>query len=460
MAHRLSWILKAFVLYTLCAQAAAFCAAQEDAPEPTPQPTAQPEPDPAGEPEAPTKAEAEAAALEALSLVAGLEEGGVTIQGGSAVLTGVADDPAVVERAEQVVRAAADIQDVQNNITITHDVGERIRGATTRVSGRLAGFIDALPLVPVALVVLALAFTLAWLIGRWDWPFRRLSRNPFLGSIAQRLVQLAVGILGLLLALEILNATALVGGVLGAAGVAGIAVGFAFRDLVENYIASVLLSVRQPFRPQDHVVIDGHEGLVTSMNSRSTVLTTFDGNIVRIPNALVFKTTIVSYSTDPRRRFEFEVGVGYDVDLSEALRIGVEIIASAEGVMQDPKPFGIVTQLGDSSVKISFFGWVDQSKHDFGKVRSAAMQHIKVEFDNRNIDMPEPIYKLRIEDSRAQTSEGATLREDAPTPPASKPVMSKPTPSVAKDETASELADMEAKRTESSNLLDQSAPAE
>lgn len=439
------WFLRSIALLALCMTCAANCGAQ-DAP-------------PAQEPPQVTKtpAEVEAAALEALSRIEGLEDEGITVQGTSAVLTGVADDPVVLERAAQVVQAAAGITDVQNDITITHDVGERIRGATTRVSGRLEGLIDALPLVPVAIGVVLLAFALAWLIGRWDWPFRRLSRNQFLGSIAQRLVQLAVGILGLLLALEILNATALVGGVLGAAGVAGIAIGFAFRDLVENYIASVLLSVRQPFRPRDHVVIDGHEGLVTSMNSRSTVLTTFDGNIVRIPNAVVFKTTIVSYSSDPRRRFDFEVGVGYDVDLPEALAVGVQTIAEGEGVMNEPEPFGIVTNLGDSSITIRFFGWVDQTKHDFGKVRSAAMQRVKVEFDNRNIDMPEPIYKLRIENESPRTEPEDTTPSHVETP--SKP-MPMPTPSVTKDDTAAEFAEIEASRTEGSNLLDQSAPAE
>jgi len=457
VSHRFVLLLKMFMLLACCALfGGTGAAAQQDENQPAQQTASEQE----GEQQSPTRAEIEADALEALSSIEGLDDESVTIQGGSAVVSGVADDPAVVERAEQVVRAAAGVESVQNNITVTHDVGERIRGATTRVSGRLAGFIDALPLVPVALLVVVLAFVLAWLVGKWDWPFRQISRNAFLISIAQRLVQLAVGVLGLLLALEILDATALVGGVLGAAGVAGIAIGFAFRDLVENYIASILLSVRQPFRPHDHVIIDGHEGLVTSMNSRSTVLTTFDGNIVRIPNAVVFKTTIVSYSADPRRRFEFEVGVGYDVDLGEALSIGVEILSNAEGVMQDPKPFGIVTGLGDSSIQISFFGWVDQSKHDFGKVRSAAMQHIKVEFDNRNIDMPEPIYKLRFEGAAPNLSGDAKSPKPGKTSGTPKHHAAKPTPSVAKDETASELADMEARRTESSNLLDQSAPSE
>jgi len=437
--------VRALFCVLLSALSASYCIAQEAMPE---QPTQQ---------VTQTEAELEASALEALSHIVGLEDEGVTVNGTSAVLTGVADDPAVMERAAEVVQAAAGITNVQNEITITRDVGERIHGATARVSGRLAGLIEALPLVPVAIGIIVIALALAWFVGKMDGLFRRLSRNPFLGSIAQRLVQMAIGIAGLLLALEIFNATALVGGVLGAAGVAGIAVGFAFRDIVENYIASILLSIRQPFRPRDHVVIDGYEGLVTSMNSRTTVLTTFEGNLVRIPNALVFKTTIVNYTTDMRRRFEFEVGVGYDVDLAEAIRIGAETIMASEGVLSDREPYGIVTTLGDSSIKLVFYGWVDQSEHDFWKVRSAAMQRVKVEFDNRNIDMPEPIYKIRVEGEQKALGLGLAPSDTDPEP---KKRQTLPTPSVSKDTTASELAAQESARSKDSNLLDGAAPSE
>lgn len=338
----------------------------------------------------------EARALAALAKVEGLSDARVEVQGDSVRLEGVADDPLVLERAAETAQAATGATQVQNDITLTSDFGERLHGVATRLESRVEQWIAYLPLIPIAFVVALLGLVIAWVVGRWRWPYRRLSRNPFLQDICRRVVQTAVVLTGVLLALEILNATALVGGVLGAAGVAGIAIGFAFRDLVENYIASILLSVRQPFRPQDHVLIDGHEGLVTSMNSRTTVLTTFDGNIVRIPNATVFKSALTNYSTDPRRRFSFDIGVGYDVDLAEAINVGVEVLRGTEGVLQDPSPFAIVTRLGESSITVSLFGWVDQRQSSFGKVKSAGMQRVKVEYDRRDIDMPEPIYKIKL----------------------------------------------------------------
>jgi len=405
----------------------------------------------------------EVRAKEALAEVEGLSDASVEILGDTVRLEGVADDPLVLERAADAVMAATGASRVQNDITLTSDFGERLHGAANRLGSRVEQWIAYLPLIPIAFVVAFLGLVLAWIVGRWRWPYRRLSRNPFLQDISRRVVQTAVVLTGVLLALEILNATALVGGVLGAAGVAGIAIGFAFRDLVENYIASILLSVRQPFRPQDHVLIDGHEGLVTSMNSRTTVLTTFDGNIVRIPNAIVFKSALTNYSTDPRRRFSFDIGVGYDVDLAEAINVGVEVLRGTEGVLQDPSPFAIVTRLGESSITVSLFGWVDQRQSSFGKVKSAGMQRVKVEYDRRDIDMPEPIYKIKL----AGSLSGQSLAEEGNAAGAAVRRKASPAASgvsvvhdVGRDRVTESIAAASQQESDAENLLDPASAQE
>lgn len=416
---------------------------------------------PVGAPSEDPKLQAQAdeqAAEEALSNLDGLQGVDVEIQGGAARVSGIANDPGAVRNAEDLVRSVTGASTVQNDLELSSSFSDRVEGAATRLNSRLEALLSYLPLVPIAALVVLMAAVIAWLIGKWDWPFTKLSQNSFLRDISRRLVQAAVLLAGILVMLEFLDATALVGGVLGAAGVAGIAVGFAFKDLVENYIASILLSIRQPFRPRDHVVIDGHEGLVTSMNSRSTVLTTFDGNIVRIPNAVVFKTTLINYSADTRRRFSFDVGVGYDVDLALAIEVGVSVLEQIDGVLTDPGPFAIVTQLGDSSISVRLFGWVDQSRSDFGRVRSVAMQRVKTEYDRRDIDMPEPIYSVRL--SRAGTTTGNDA-SDAPR------VLSELSTKAGRaeehettrDQTAEQIVD-QAEDTEETNLLSASATRE
>ncbi len=421
----ISWMLRVCCLAALVSVAAA---QPVDAPEPA--------------------IDRELAAERALERIEGLTQEQVEIDGDTAIIRGVADDRSVIDRAAEAVQQATGAEHVDNRVTLSLEIDDRVRGATNRLADKLERWIAYLPLIPLAIGVLAVFVVIAWLLGRWSWPWRRLTRNPFLRDIARKLTQAAVVLIGLLFALEILDAMALVGGVLGAAGVAGIAIGFAFRDLVENYIASVLLSIRQPFRPRDHVVIDGREGLVSAMNTRSTVLATFDGNIVRIPNAIVFKTALVNYSTDPRRRFEFDVGVGYDVDLARAIDVGAEMLAGTPGVLDDPAPFGLVQKLGDSSITLRLFGWVDQTKHDFGRVRSAAMQQVKAEYDRLDIDMPEPAYKVRIESG------------DAPAEGPKAPKTAAPVHEVTRDEVIEDLSRQTEAASGDENLLQDEAPLE
>lgn len=251
-----------------------------------------------------------------------------------------------------------------------------------------------LPLLFIALLVV----WLAWLVGGWlsrrAWLGRFSRRNPFLDELIRTTTRWLLTLLGMLVALEILGATALLGALLGTAGVLGIALGFAFKDTLENYLAGILMSLRQPFAPNDHVVIDGNEGVVIGMTSRATILMTLDGNHLRLPNALVFRSVTLNYSRNPQRRFEFDVGIGVGDSIAEAQRVVVERLGQVDGVLADPPPRPQVVALGDWSVQLRFFGWIDQRTHDFLLVRSEAIRQAKRALDAAGIDMPEPTYRL------------------------------------------------------------------
>jgi small-conductance mechanosensitive channel len=141
------------------------------------------------------------------------------------------------------------------------------------VVARLETFVDTavefLPVLGIAVVVVVLSWIVARLVTRGEALFRFVD-NQLARDLARQVVRKAIVIAGLIIALEILDATALIGAVLGAAGVLGIAVGFAFRDLVENYIAGILLSLRQPFARDDAVVINEHAGKVVRLTPRAT----------------------------------------------------------------------------------------------------------------------------------------------------------------------------------------------
>ena len=256
--------------------------------------------------------------------------------------------------------------------------------------------IAALPMLLVA----ALVIWIAWVSGRWisrrAWVTRAARSNPFLQELGSTTVRWIVLGIGIVIALEIMQATALVGAVLGTAGVLGVALGFAFKDILENYLAGILMSLRQPFAPRDHVVIDGNEGIVVALTSRATVLMTLDGNHLRLPNATVFRSVTLNYTRNPNRRFDIEVGIGVNENLILAQKIGLTELGRIDGVMDKPPPRALIVALGDSNVQVRFHGWVDQRSHEFLQVRSEAIRRVKLALEDAGMDMPEPIYRVQL----------------------------------------------------------------
>jgi small conductance mechanosensitive channel len=222
-----------------------------------------------------------------------------------------------------------------------------------RLLDKVYGLAASLPLLLLALALVCIG----WLLGRWISRGRliqRISRrNPLLRGVLETSTQWFITGLALALALDMLNATAIVGAVLGTAGIVGIIIGFAFKDTLENYLAGVLMSLRQPFAPRDLVEIDGAPGTVIALTSRATILMTPDGNHLRLPNAKVFRAAIVNYTRNPQRRFEFDVGIGVREDLLLARQLGIERLCQVDGVIASPAPTAFIVSLGDSSVQMA-----------------------------------------------------------------------------------------------------------
>jgi small-conductance mechanosensitive channel len=229
-----------------------------------------------------------------------------------------------------------------------------------------------------------------------DAPYAALTANAFVENVLRQLARTLTVLAGVLVAVEILDITTLVGAVVGTAGVAGIALGFAFKDIVENYLAGLLLSVRQPFAPNDTVEIQDVVGKVVRLTSRETILLDLDGNHVRIPNATVFRTVVRNFTRNPKRRFEVRLTVAPGEDLSRAMELGREVLHAMQGVLDEPEPTSRVDEVGDSWVVLVWNGWVDQSLADFAKVRSEAIRLLLARLAEEGVDMPPPEQRVRV----------------------------------------------------------------
>lgn len=327
----------------------------------------------------------------------GYDDVRVTVSEGVVTLEGRVIDNAAQDQLTKIVDRVAGVVAINNATELSASLEERLTPAAERVAERARNVLANAPIFLVALLAFLAVASGGWLFTSrlllWD----RIAPNRFISDVYRAVARIAFVLLGVILALDILNATALIGAVLGAAGVVGLALGFAVRDTVENFIASILLSLRQPFRPNDFVDIQGDTGTVARLTSRATILISPEGNHIRIPNATVFKGRIVNFTRDPNRRFDFELGVDADADLAAALTTAVEALEKLDFVLGDPAVGAWVEKVGDSNVILIFTGWVDQTKTNFAKARGEAIRTAKTALEAAGFGLPEPIYRVRLD---------------------------------------------------------------
>ncbi|MEX1235834.1 MAG: mechanosensitive ion channel family protein [Roseovarius sp.] len=265
------------------------------------------------------------------------------------------------------------------------------------------------PLLVVSLLILLLSWVVA--LGVAALARRSLQgriTSPLLLQIVARSLAIPVILIGLYLVLQVAGLTRLAITVLGGTGLVGIVLGLAFREIAANSLASILLSVRNPFRAGDWIRVGEHQGIVQNLNMRTTVLLALDGNHVQIPNALVYNSIIENFSTNPNRRADFIVGIGYDDPVGDAQDVIVSVLRVHPAVLSDPEPGALVDELGPSAVNIRVQFWFDGKSYSIFKVRSALMRQVKQALQDAGIAMPDAAREIVFPD-------GVPMRDPAPT---------------------------------------------
>jgi small-conductance mechanosensitive channel len=207
--------------------------------------------------------------------------------------------------------------------------------------------------------------------------------------VITRSFSVPIFLLGVYFILQVAGLTRLALTVLGGTGLLGIIIGFAFRDIAENFLASLLLSVRNPFRSGDLVEVANHRGIVLNLNTRSTILLTLDGSQVQIPNATVYKSTIENFSSNPNRRATFSVGIGYDSSAATAQKLISQVLRDHPAVLGSPEPLVLVEELGAATVNLSISYWFDSGTHSPARINSALLRQTKNLLIKHGIELPD-----------------------------------------------------------------------
>lgn len=374
----------------------------------------------------------------------------VQVDAGVVRLDGIVVNAETRRRAVELATSMDDVRFVDNRIEESTSLEEQLRPTWARLRELAYGTVAKLPLLAVSLAILVLSIVAGSLLARWRGPSFLQARNPFLQGLIRRTLQAVLVLLGLVLALDLIGATALVGAVVGTAGLAGLALGLAFKDIAENYLAGVLLALRQPFAQNDQIRVDAFEGKVVRLTPRETILMRADGNHVRLPNAMIFRSPLVNFTRNPLRRFEFEAGIGTGDDLIRARDVGVSALLATDGVLRTPPPEVLVTALGDSTVTMSFAGWLDQHQTEYLRVRSEAIRMVKAHLEEAGLTMPAPEFGVEMRGEIA----AATQLGPARPPTSTTSPHTRTASDVSVDRTLDEQIEADRRHDNEANLLD------
>ena len=212
------------------------------------------------------------------------------------------------------------------------------------------------------------------------------------GTLVAKLIARVVAFVVLALALVYaLNQVGVsIGPLLGLLGLAGLALALALQDVLANFIAGVMISLKRPFRVGDEIGTSDHEGRVEDVSLRVVTLRTFDGVEVFIPNSMVWDEPLRNFTSLGGRRTQLAVGVGYDTDLDRAQQILIDTMRELEGVRDDPAPAAFVHEFGDSSINFAVRFWHDPHVAEEWRVRDELARRIKKALDQAGIEIPFP----------------------------------------------------------------------
>lgn len=314
----------------------------------------------------------------------------VDVREGVVFLTGQTETEDYKTWAGNLARNTEGVTAVVNQIEIIQpsvwDIGPAVNG----LRQLWRGLVRAIPLIGFSLLILVVTFFAA----RYSAAAARASlqdrlRSPLLLRSSARAVGLIVFLIGMYAIFQVAGLTSVALTVLGGTGILGLVLGIAFQDITENFLASILLSIQSPFQTGDLVDIGGHTGFVQALTTRATVIMTQDGNHVQIPNGTVYKSVIRNYTSNPNRRLEFTVGIGFEDSVSGAQEVALRVLEKHPAVLTIPEPWVLVESLGSATVNLRIYFWINGNEHSWLKVRSSVIRLVKRAFMQEGISMPD-----------------------------------------------------------------------
>ncbi|UJH91777.1 mechanosensitive ion channel family protein [Antarcticibacterium sp. 1MA-6-2] len=262
-------------------------------------------------------------------------------------------------------------------------------------------FIEQVPNIGMGILIIILGV----LLGTWIGNFakNRISyrtRDPLMSKFLGKSIRILFIVISIMIGLRAAGLGGIATGILTAAGASAVVLGFAFKDIGENFIAGIKLSFNRPFNINDTVEVGNNFGKVKALEFRYTKLKTFDGKDVYIPNSDVLTEPVTNFTEDGFFRWDFVVGIAYENDIDGAKAIIMKVIEEIPDVIEDEdhQNFVIEEELATSTVNLKVFFWVDTTDFRRGALiqRGMVIRKVKEELEKAGYYLPADIQEIKL----------------------------------------------------------------
>lgn len=264
-------------------------------------------------------------------------------------------------------------------------------------------FLKSLPRIVLAILIVVIGILVAgWITSLFQKKIRQKSKDPLMSIFLAKSIKLILIIAIIMLALNTAGLSSIAAGIMATAGASAIVIGFAFKDIAENFLAGIILAFNRPFNINDTVQIENVFGKVKTMEFRYTKITCFDGRNVYIPNADVLKKPVFNFTEDGFYRSDFLVGIAYENDIDKAKQIILKCIEEEPEIVKDNLHINFVAEdeLAASTVNLKVFFWVTTEDYRRGSLltRGRLMQKVKSTLEASGFNLPANITELKFYD--------------------------------------------------------------
>lgn len=222
--------------------------------------------------------------------------------------------------------------------------------------------------------------------------------DPLLANFLSVIFRLIIILAGFMVVFRFVGLTGVVSGLLAGAGISAFVIGFALKDIGENFLAGILLAFKRPFRVGDIVNIDGVSGTVLTLNLRDTQIKTGDGKDVFIPNAQIIKNPLINYTIDGFLRYDFIIGLDYGSDYKGAMKVILEAISKVKGILNNQKKPNVwISDLAESTLNLQVTFWVDTFDREIGdmEVKTNAIVQVLEELEKAGYNLPARVLEIK-----------------------------------------------------------------